>query len=51
MILTSAFFVGMSLALYGYSQDRTLPLYLGLGMSLFGGVFGALRIALWGDDR
>jgi uncharacterized membrane protein YadS len=50
IILAFAFLIGMILALYGFSQDRELPLYAGVGLSILGAFFGVLRIAVWGDD-
>jgi len=51
MILAFAFLTGMIMAFYGFSQDRALPLYVGVGLSILGAFFGAIRISVWGDNQ
>ncbi len=50
LVLTVVFLAGIIISLYGYSQDRTQLLYIGVGMTIVGGVFWVLRISVWGDN-
>lgn|GEM_PF-3252529 len=50
LILTLVFLAGMIIALYGFSQDRALLLYIGMGMTIVGGFFWVLRISVWGNN-
>ena len=50
VILTVVFLAGMVISLFGYAQDRAVLLYIGLGMTIVGGVFWVLRISVWGNN-
>ena len=48
VILTVIFLAGLVISLLGYSQDRAALLYVGMGMTIVGGVSWVLRISVWG---
>ena len=48
VILTVIFLAGLVISLLGYSQDRASLLYVGMGMTIVGGVSWVLRISVWG---
>lgn len=48
VILTVVFLAGLVISLFGYSQDRAALLYVGMGMTIVGGVSWVLRISVWG---
>ena len=50
VILTVVFLAGMVISLFGYEQDRAVLLYIGMGMTIVGGVFWVLRISVWGNN-
>ncbi|HTY57935.1 MAG TPA: hypothetical protein VMF59_03920 [Bacteroidota bacterium] len=51
LVLAPAVLAGLGLVLYGYTQDRPVPLSLGLGLAFVGGFLWVLRIAVWGNPR